>query len=296
MRTIQLAAAFAFAIGGTACVGSLQTGDDSTQGDDTTTQSAARQEFESNVSPMLAATCAGCHTGSPDSQPLKYLGNSGPTGFYAAITQAPSVIGGYDPSLAQLLLQGVHDNGAAPAWSETQKTTITSWLASEAEERGITTQPDPDPGVVTPTTSREALAQWSACMNQDDWNSTNMTNWANKGTDRGACQSCHNAGAGGFYAINDPTQMFMMNQYEIYITTFFTASPIDVTDPSKGYQVLINDAKIRAKANTVGHPSFNPDGGTQMQSLLDFYNLTKTRRDAGQCPPAGFPTAPPPTP
>jgi hypothetical protein len=294
MRTIQLAAVFAFAIGGSACVGSLQTGGDNTQGDDTTTQSAARQEFEAEVSPMLQAACAGCHTGAPDTQPLKYLGNSGTTGFYAAITQAPSVVGGYDPSLAQLLLQGVHDSGAAPAWSETQKTTITSWLASEAEERGITTQPDPNPGVTTPTTSREALAQWSACMNQDDWNTAQMTAWARAGTDRGACESCHNSGAGGYFAINDDTKMFMMNQYEIYITTFFTASPIDLADPSKGYQVLPNEAKLRLKANTVGHPSFNPDGNNKMQHLQDFYDLTKARVAAGTCPPAGFPTAPPP--
>jgi len=295
MRTIQLSAAFAMALGSAACVGNLQTGGP-TGGDDTTNESAARQQFESDVSPMLQANCSGCHAGPLDQQPLKYLGATGATGYYDAIVAEPSVTGGFDPALANMVNKGPHDNGAAPGWTDDQKATITDWLLAEADERGISTQPPPDPGTTTPTTSREALAQWSACMNIDDWNSSQVYTWAQKGSERGQCMSCHNQGAGGFYASNDPNQMYMMNQYEIFITTFFTAAPKSVTDPSQGYQVLVNEEKIRLKSNTVGHPSFNPDGGNQMQYLYDFYNLTQARLAAGQCPPAGFPTTDPPPP
>jgi len=292
MRNPTFAAAIAIALGSAACVGQLNTtggGDDSTQ-----PQSEARQMFESEVSPLLAANCAGCHAGPTDQQPLKYLGNTGSTGYYDAITAEVSVTGGFDPSLANMVNKGPHDNGAAPSWTDDQKATISSWLLAEADERGISTDPDPQPqGSPTPTTSREALAQWSSCMSIDDWLSSQVYTWAQKGSERGQCMSCHNQGAGGYYASDDPNQMFEMNRYEIYITTFFTAAPVSVTDPSQGYQVLVNEEKLRLKADSVGHPSFNPDGGNQMQYLHDFYDLTKARLAAGTCPPGGFPEAPP---
>src|SRR5690349_5598730 len=158
MRPQTYAAAIAIALGSAACVGQLSTtGDDST-GDDTTTQSEARQMFESQVSPMLTAACAGCHSGPIDQQPLKYLGNTGSTGYYDAITAEPSVIGGFDPGLANLINKGEHDNGGARAWTTDEQGVLTSWLLLEAEERGIETDPNPNPGTTTPTTSREALA------------------------------------------------------------------------------------------------------------------------------------------
>ena len=81
----------------------------------------------------------------------------------------PSVVGGFDPGLANLVNKGAHDNGNAPAWTTDEASVMTSWLIAEADERGIDTDPNPNPGTTTPTTSREALAQWSACMSIDDW-------------------------------------------------------------------------------------------------------------------------------
>jgi mono/diheme cytochrome c family protein len=293
MRPQTFAAALAIALGSAACVGQLNTmGDDST-GDDTTTQSAARQMFENEVSPLLAANCAGCHAGAIDTQPLKYMGNTGAAGYYDGVVAEPSVVGGFDPGLANLVNKGPHDSGAAPGWDAAQEGIMTSWLLAEADERGIVNDPNPNPGNPTPTTSREALAQWSACMSIDDWLASNVASWADKGSERGQCVSCHNQGAGGFYASSDDNEMYEMNRYEIYITTFFTAAPVSVTDPSQGYQVLVNEQKLRLKANSVGHPSFNPDGGEQLQNLRDFYDLTMARKAAGLCPPGGFPEVPP---
>ena len=294
MRPQTYAAALAIALGSAACVGQLSTtGDDQVGDDDSTTQSEARTMFENEVSPMLTGACASCHTGSIETTPLKYLGNTGSTGYYDAIVAEPSVTGGFDPGLANLLNKGEHELGSARAWTSEEAGVITSWLLMEATERGIDTDPNPNPGTTTPTTSREALAQWSACMSIDDWNASGVAQWADKGSERGQCMSCHNQGAGGFYASDDDNEMYEMNKYEIYITTFFTAAPKSVTDPSLGYQVLVNEQKLRLKANSVGHPSFNPDGGNQLQNLRNFYDLTMARVAAGTCPPGGFPETPP---
>jgi len=122
------------------CVGTLTPLDNSGGGgggpDGGTTQSAARSMFEADVSPMLTANCAGCHEGTATTPP-PFLGSAGAPGYYTAITTNTVVIGNFDPANAQLLLHGAHDNGAAPAWTTTQASTITSWLNAEAQERGL---------------------------------------------------------------------------------------------------------------------------------------------------------------
>jgi len=295
MRPTHLIAVLALAAGSAACTGSLDTTPSDDSGDDSVDPpGAARQQFESTIAPMLSA-CSGCHTGAIDQTPLKWLGAAGATGYYPAVTGEESVVGGFDPDLANLLLKGAHDGGNARAWTDEEKATIADWLVAEAAERGIDLGDNGGlpPGETTPTTSREALAQWSGCMSIDDWRSSLVFQWADKSTERGDCKSCHNNGAGGYYASADDDLMFEMNRFEIYITTFFTAAPKDITNPALGYEVKVNEQKLRSKANATGHPSFNPDGGEQMQYLYNFYDLTNARIAAGTCGPAGFPTTPP---
>jgi mono/diheme cytochrome c family protein len=299
MRPTHFIAAFALALGSAACVGSLDTMGDDGVGDDgeDPVLTPGRIMFDEQVKPMVAAACASCHAGAIDAvgdTSLNYLGATGETGYYAAIVAEPSVTGGFNPDLANLILKGEHDAGNARAWTQTEMDTIAEWLITEADDRGIPLDDGGiDPGTTTPTTSREALAQWSACMNIDDWNTSLVFQWADKGSERGQCMSCHNQGAGGFFANDDSDLMFEMNKYEIYITTLFTAAPVNVADPSQGYMVLVNEQKLRQKANATGHPSYNPDGGNQMQYLRNFYDLTMARVQAGTCAPPGFPTTPP---
>ncbi|MCA9676133.1 MAG: hypothetical protein H6709_16175 [Kofleriaceae bacterium] len=292
MRPTHYLAALAMVLGSAACVGTLDPmpGDDDGVVDPPDPTSQARQMFDDQVAPMLSSACAGCHAGAIDTTPLKYLGNSGMTGYYAAIIAEPSVTGGFDPGLANMVNKGEHDGGNARAWTQTEKDILIEWLLQEADERGVVPVDPVDP-TTTPTTSREALAQWSACMSVDDWLSSQVYTWANKGSERGQCMSCHNQGAGGYYASNDPNEMYSMNRYELFITTFFTATPVNVADPSQGYKIVVNESKLRAKANATGHPSYNPDGN-QMNYLHDFYDLTEARRLAGTCAPGGFPEPP----
>jgi hypothetical protein len=292
MRPTFYAAAIAMILGSAACVGSLDTMPLPDDEEEPPVETLGRQAFDQSVLAMVNGACASCHTGPIDSIPLRFLGSTGPSGYYAALTADVSVVGGFNPALANLLLKGEHDGGNARAWTDTEKDAIIEWILIEADERGIElddgTPTGPTP--LTPRTSREALAQWVGCMSIDDWNTSLVYQWAQKGSDRGQCQSCHNQGAGGFFANNNRTTMFEMNRFEIYVTSFFTAAPVSVTDPSQGYRVMLNEPKLRAKANAVGHPAYNPDGGNQMQYLRNFYNLTMARLEAGDCGPPGFPT------
>ena len=303
MRTIFYAAALVMSLGSAACVGGIEpmppsTGDDDPVDPEPEPDSVARQQYEADVEPLLASACQSCHVGAldaPTDLSYNFLGPT-PGDFYVALTADSAIIGGFNPDLATLITKGEHDGGAARAWTDAEKATITEWLITEAEERDVPLDDGTDTppgGTATPTTSREALAQWAGCMSIDDWLQSQVFQWANKGSDRGQCESCHNQGAGGFFANDDENLMFEMNRYEIYITTFFTARPKNIANPSEGYEVVLNEQKLRAKANTVGHPAYNPDGGNQMQYLRDFYDLTMARMAAGTCGPAGFPTTPP---
>jgi hypothetical protein len=121
-----------------ACVGTLEPyegggggGDD---GDDTG-GGVARSMFDADVAPLLAASCASCHTGAVGTSPLKFLGTGAATGYYPALTQQLAVTGNFVPANATLLNKGLHDLGNAPAWTQIQADAITEWLLAEAQER-----------------------------------------------------------------------------------------------------------------------------------------------------------------
>jgi hypothetical protein len=295
MRHPLFKAALSLALLGTgACVGALSPtppggGDDITDGPDAGTATAqGKAMFDQNVQPILSAQCASCHVGTAGTQPYKFLG-TGPTTYYATLTGDPAIIGNYDPAQATILTKGLHEG---PALAQADKDTISAWLVQEATDRGVDNTTTPPPTGTPPQTSLQALAQFSGCMTIDDWNTSQVYEWANKGTDQGACKSCHSDGAGGYYANNDPNMMFMMNRYEVFIRTFFTTKVDALTGLPT---VIVNETKIRLKSNTTGHPQFNPDSGSQMQYLHDFYDLVMARMAAGTCPETGFPTTAPPT-
>jgi hypothetical protein len=137
LRTMSI---LVLCLAASACVGTLEpvgNGDTTGGGDDTTTGANAQTLFESDVSPIVGAACAGCHTGTAGTAPLKFLGNSGTAGYYTAITGQTAVVGNYVPANAEILNQGSHDGGLAPALSTTEADTITTWLLAEADARGL---------------------------------------------------------------------------------------------------------------------------------------------------------------
>jgi hypothetical protein len=276
------------------CVGSLNTGpqgDDDDDDDDIIGPDAgggdegqARLLFDSTVKPFLQAACSACHAGTVIA-PLKYLGPDPAGDYYPYVVADSSVTGGFDPVLSNLIGQGLHDGGNARALTQGEIDLVSDWMILEAAERGVDPT-DPGGNPVGDPTSRDLLAQFSACMSIDDWIDTQMGDWADKGSTQGACYSCHTDGAGGFIAPQDENLMYEMNKYEIFIKTFFTTR----VETSGAESVVPNLPKLIGKSDTVGHPEFNAGTNDEdMIALEDFYQRTMARKAAGTCPPAGFP-------
>lgn len=292
-RNLILATALVAAAGAAGCVGSLEPnpGDDTTVDAPTTQASAGRTMFDRDVKPMLESNCASCHAGAVGSQPYKFLGVAGDTDDYDKVTGDPGINGGWQPSLASLLTQGAHEG---PAFSDAEKAKITAWMTQEATDRNVDLSNPPPPPTNGPLSARQALAQWSACMQLQDWTDSQVFQWANKGTNNnGPCTTCHTNGAGAYYATGDANEMFTMNRQEIFIKTFFAVAPKNLADPSQGYEVVVNEAKLCAKGAGDGqsHPNYNCNGGNQMTYLRDFYTRTKARLASCTTPP-GFPPPP----
>jgi len=243
------------------------------------------------VQPMLVASCASCHEGTVGSTPYKFLGAIDPSDNYQAIMTDQAVIGGWNPALATLLTKGAHDGRA---WTDPEKATISAWMAQEVIDRNVDLENPPPPQPAGPLTARQALAQWSACMQYADWTDSQVYTWANKGTNQGPCRQCHTDGAGAFFANTDADMMFEMNKHEVFIKAMFTVAPKSLTDPSLGYEVRVNDVKLCNKGAGDGqsHPNYNC-AGTQMDRLVDFYTRTKTYIESGACTATpGFPATP----
>ena len=257
-------------------------------------------QFDSEVSPMLEQTCAGCHTGAPESTPTKFLGAVGKNDNYAKVTFDDGVIGGWNPALAGLLTKGEHAEGQARAWTGSEAGTIESWMQQEAIDRNITIDPVVPPPPPGPPVydARQALAKFSACMTYADWTSSQMATWANKQANgnngNNPCSDCHSSGAGGAWMNRDEAEMFAMNRQELFIKNFFAVKPKDIGDLTKGYDVIINEAKLLSKATRQGdgHPNFTYNANDQyVQRLTSFYDLTKARLATCIATP-DFPPAP----
>lgn len=263
-------------------------------------KTSGEQQFDADVAPMLEQNCAGCHAGSPDAAPTKFLGQAGKSDDYAKVTFDDGVIGGWNPALAALLTQGEHADGQARAWTASEAGRIEDWMAQEAIDRNIIIEPPVPPPPPGPPVydARQALAQFSACMTYADWTSSQMATWATKqanGTNgNNPCSDCHSSGAGGAWMSRDEADMFAMNRQELFIKNFFAVKPKNLGDLSQGYEVIINDAKLLAKSQKQGdgHPNFNyAANDTYRLRLVDFYTKTKARLETCTATPE-FPPAP----
>ncbi len=242
--------------------------------------------FDEDISPKLEDKCGACHAGAPESTPTKFLGLAGASDNYVKITLDDGVIGGWNPELASLLTKGEHAGGAGPAWGANAEAKIVDWMAQEALDRNIDITPPVPPVPPGPPVydARQALAKFSACMSYADWDSSQVYTWANKqalgGNGNDACSDCHTDGAGGFAMPNDKVRMFDMNRQELFIKSFFAAKPLDIGDLSKGYEIVINEVKLKDKSTRQGdgHPNYTyAANDVYVQRLTDFYTKTKAR-------------------
>jgi hypothetical protein len=289
----QILATVAMALLG-ACVGGIDT---PPPGGDDDGGSTARQMFDSNVSPLLAAKCQTCHVGPETSATNMFLGPDGVSSFYTTLVNDRAVNGGYNAAAATILLKGPHEG---PEWTASEKSKITDWLNQELKERGT---PDPGPGPNPLTSARGAEMAFVGCMTAPasltDYTTLQAYQVANLNTERGRCSSCHSpGGAGGQWLgiSNTYKDMYGKWQEEVFFTGVFQAQ----LQAGNAYKIGAAETKIcnkgKEKTNNLGtHPTFDcaQNNSLALNNLKSFVTKVQARVDAKDptCGPAAF--APP---
>ena len=268
----------------------------------------ARQDYHTNVEPVLSAKSAGCHVGPETSSTNMFLGQTNTVdSHYDGITGDRAINGGFDPTQASILLKGMHEG---PALSDIEKGAISEWLTHEGTERGTDgggTDPGSgsDPGTgsgttpVRSSTADAAETQWASCLSVStaEYQSSKVYLIANMHTDSGDCYSCHEpGGAGGAYWGTEPnnTYLTMLSKWqeEVFITGAFAASAQSTTPVS--YKIAIASSKICAKGqekNNGGgeHPAFDCNqtvGGVQPVTQLEVFRQGVQAHADGTATPA----------
>lgn len=274
-------------------------------GGGTTGPTNAEPLFNSSVKPIIMR-CAGsgCHTGS-GTFPLKFLGAGPDTQYYATLALHSSVHGNWGATTPTLLSKLAPGHAGLMDYSAAEKTAINGWLAAEREARsggtgtggmgaagsgsgGAGGMGGSGGGATVPGDSRQALAQWSACMTQANWDTAQMGTWANKNAEGGAtCSSCHADGLQRFNTNPNSQQMFDANRREVFIIGFFTAR---VNADGTSTIIPAFDKLRRMGDGTTLHPTYDINlQNRHFQRLQQFYDLTLAAFQAGTCGPPGFP-------
>ena len=241
------------------------------------TTSTAHQYFVANVYPSLESTCGGCHNGGADGAP-KFMVANDANATYSNLDARANVI--VEAASSQLLKQGSHDSGKAPALTADQTTKINTWLADEATERV---------GKAAPV---NVLSKIGSCLDQTKFDAigfdklaTTKRNGENanncEGCNNAPCRTCHTGGDGGFYMAAgsglDKTT-FAKSQ-----TTPFIAKYLGLNGTTP---VASNAIMTKSQATQTGAPYSHPmfTLSPAMQTSLDaFVNDAITKYQNKQC-------------
>lgn len=228
--------------------------------------------FTSQVAPALAATCglAGCHAAG--AQDPAFVAADPATSYTLIKNFKDQLFPGYSTVNSRLLENGEGGGHYGASFDTLQVQAIQNWLALEAAQ--------PVDNTVSP------LAEWSGCMDLAEFQAAGVADaWADKGTNQGNCDACHNLGADGFIASNVDVRVFdTITQDPGFMLSYFT---IDET----GTNVIVNTARFQKvgqrQAPHLAHPAFNVNGNA-MDRLQNFYQQTLARKTAGTCLPPRF--------
>jgi hypothetical protein len=237
----------------------------------------ARQLFDANVAPMLAAVCASCHAGAPPTTGPTFLG-SGATMYYSMLTGDARFVNAV-PAKSELVTKGLHEG---PALTTAAATNIDAWLNQELVERGATLpQPPPPTDLV-----QKQLAAFGNCMQLTDYTAAGMNDLQNQDTtgSAGNCYSCHSTGM-FVYLSKDPTQNFD----RLHNIPWLLKLAIAQVNPDGTFKDIIPANRFRDRGTETGHPGYILTNARQT-ALDTFFQQTYTHYKAGNCAP------PPPSP
>lgn len=284
------------------CVGDLtpvaddDDGDDGVTGPDAggNTGALARQMFDRDVFPILAAKCgAGCHlTTSSSSTP--FVATTVDQGWITTVG-FDSVVGNFTTVGAPIFSKVVPGPHQGRTYTPDEQAKITAWLAQEVEDRSTGTGGG-DGGTAGTETPAQATAriisEWSGCLKVTDFEALNFgPSWANKGSNQGNCEQCHTSGAYGFKANDDNIGMYeTLSTNKYYMMAYFAP---DISDLANAKMMPNYPNFIRVGQRQVPHqehPAFNTDpNDAAFLKLQELYDLTMGYKTAGTCGPPRIP-------
>lgn len=169
--------------------------------------------YLSIIDPELSASCGSCHATGQNGAPI-FMAESGETSYNALDKYGGLIVA---PENSLLVLHGAH---TGPALTASQKTDVINWLTLEAGERGLVTggEETTSGGGPTTTTLKQALDDYAACMDINDWKANGLDKLYSAQTlNSGPCGGCHSAGDGGNWLSSNTQETFDMNRKFPYI-------------------------------------------------------------------------------
>jgi cytochrome c553 len=239
--------------------GSGGSGGDPTSGDTTGVGgepggSQGKEYYLAIVNDSLAASCGSCHATGQNGAP-SFMGES-PDASYNALDQYGGLVVAPENSL--LILHGAH---TGPALTLEQKNDVINWLTVEADERGLSTggETTTSGGGPTTTTLKQALDDYAACMDINDWTDNGLDKLYSAQTlNSGPCGGCHSAGDGGNWLSSNTQETFDMNKKFPYIKRQITGT----VDEDGNFKDLVAAKRLIQKGaepcqpNTNCHPAY----------------------------------------
>jgi hypothetical protein len=231
----------------------------------------AKQLFDTNVAPILAAACAGCHAGSGATTGPTFLGTSG-SDYYGKLLSDPRFVNN-TPATSLILTKGAHEG---PALSVTQGNAVQEWLQQEVVERGATL---PSPPTTSTDQAANELQKFANCMSLTDFNSTGMNTLYNQAVNGGdTCNSCHGSGD---YVLLTPsaTQTWSALHTMPYVLKFAVAA----INSDGSFKDIVPANRFLDRGKEIGHPAFTLTTA-RATALTNFFNLSYQHYKAGSCP------------
>ncbi|HEU0029581.1 MAG TPA: hypothetical protein VFQ53_03035 [Kofleriaceae bacterium] len=236
---------------------------------------SARELFESEVHPILARSCIGCHrNGAPSGNVTGFVDPSAQAS-YDLVVGYRAVVGDFSEANAPVLTFVTRDHHKGLSYSTADVAAIVRWLSAEVDEREPTSEPQP-------VSKEQAMQEWSGCMSLENFRAANMEAWRNVPTTAGVCEKCHNLGEYGQITTIEQPFFDAITQERQYFLQYFNYS-------AEQQQIVINETTLAAVAQGLApheaHPRFELENEGTI-ALRAFYDLTKQRKAAGTCDPS----------
>jgi hypothetical protein len=263
---------------------------------------AARLIYDRDVEPLLATTCADCHSNPDDLHGAPDFLDLVPGDRYASLVSRKDFVS-CDVENSLLLAKGHDPDHPGGALTAPQHERVERWLVEEAIERfsGVCNGPPPASGAggmdagtpVGPLTGLQALEQLGDCMTLEDWNAANMPLVAHQtalfNKQQVPCYSCHANGAGPNWmpdpgagdadaSIADAFEK-MRRVYSIFKLVRWT-----VNDEDGSFKEIVPSNRWRDKGQDPGHPPYELEAQYQ-ESIDAWFQTANGKWKAGLCTP-----------